>query len=1525
MDQSHGEGIGSWDPASYPGEPWDHDFGGSHLAYQGGGEDNAFANPGFLAGGGLNPPPARSDNQVDLFRPFDPYYGQGGAWSDDPLAAAAPFSHDAGLGYGQAFFGDAHHPTDANQTVDTRFALAGYTQAPVAQWAGYEPRPQYENPLAAARPPAVSAPAPHGAPAPFFSGHRYQEEEHQQAPRPVHPQFAASFDGALDQPVAVTGSPRVHAQPPARDTTFPGPPRQEPPQQVPHQVAQRSGVQPAPRAAGAGQQTSDQQPVNQIQAGLHAQQSSAPIAVAGVKRGPASEPQAASAVAKKAKLLPTAAASPRSASVGSPSASTQTQPQTVSGRICSINFQDNDLLSAAEGRPGAMLPGVANLVIGAAPVRLQSRPPTIRNMTLASKGGKPPLFPQLPRGWTPAECLGNHLYAYQHATGDVDFQRADICLEIWMKRGNTEIAPDWWRKGLKDGLGKEPKRLGPPAEPLYTTIKAEEILRVHPAHVDNKHVIQNVCSEYGVFLHSRAQSLLTALKKPNEQSQEDKVDAEAQVRLAKDLLERAIVAGLQAKPVGLLAKLSSQNKLFATLINVLVNLINAGEANSSLVKGILRLYTRLTEVTSEQLMLWKMNKIRNRLEKAGDEEAKGVMATIFEMASWNDDKKAENESDSAGTVSGGGGKKAAPAQTKVLSKQSTPGNDTKKMGPSSTNKSASSTTDLRKNSSLPASSKVTAPNTGADQTAAKVPKKMPAPAAGAKRSREEDAAGAEVRSVKKPATDNSSSSSTKASSAAGKSPAGPSTKAPATKASTSTTASSSTAVPTKPRSGLLLPGKARPAQKPVPKSDPAKVDAQKSSTSKMQATKADASKSVTTKAQSTPTASGAAKSAKPKPAEATKQAPASRSIFSELMQEIDEAKKIKTPETAAKRATLPDPNETPEQRARRLRKESRRGLRVAFKSGDALVEVREFMRHPEEIAESLSMARNAATEGRYKNSEESEMMKRLHSGKGIKAFEINDRDWEELSGIDFAAHIISEQRAKTYDTRGGLRTFETEEQKLTMERESKELMVIYHNSADIPPTPRSPPYEPSLSSAGQESRLPPATPGYDEMMRRTQEWRSWGSRHASHAAQSRADLQSRPDYANYTNTLQSLQSIAESVNGQATRQPEAPAQQPAVQDPRAWYEPAAAARRDQEVVDLLHSDRVRNWQDPDPYNHELARTARRDPDPDPEVEAKVQKALADIAAIVASIPKDPPRPAQPAPPAQPVPVSQPVQQAASAPQASNAQDAQASAPDYSAAWAQYYAAQQQHQLQQHQAAHQAWYGQYQNPYTQAANPYVQAQAPQTAQQQTADPNNQVASILAALGNQQQHAAQPQHPSAADPNAPLQAIIAAITSGNQGQAAAPAPADPQSTQYVMEVVRWATAQNQGQTQAQAGQSAQQTWNSYGQNSQAYGTHGQSYGQANHQEREAYGQTYGLSQDRERDSYGRDRERERERENNNRDRDFHHRGGKGRGGGNKHDKVPDHLRGINRALIGTKTCAFWAKGQCAKGENCTFRHE
>ncbi|KAH6641652.1 hypothetical protein F5144DRAFT_141704 [Chaetomium tenue] len=1559
MDQSHGHGIGAWDPNSFPSEAWDHQFGAFD---QGAGTESSYPNPDFLDGGAVNPQLSGTDNQGGLYRPFD-YYGQGDVWSDHPQSTAAPFTQDTPLP--QGYFGEQRHPVDTNQTIDSRFALDiqqgnefpsqlhgnvnqqvnphhnfnrgvatppgpapnSYHQGPIPQWqeqvpTGYGSGPQFENPLSAVQSANVSAPASNASPSPFFSGQGvsapavsgYQAEARQQTPvnsRQVHPQFAASLNGQSQQPAP--------SQPPTRKPTpqqLPqqlhqhisqqGIPQQQPTQQpaprpiqqavqqqaVQQQAVQQQAVQqpiqkpaqqpgqrstPQPTAQGgaAGQHVFPQQPFSQPRP---VQQPQIPEgnAAAGVKRGATGETQVTPVAAKKAKVSAPPTANPSPAPV-------QDQLQKVPGPVCSISYQDTNLLSSARARPGARWVGVPNLVVDSAPVKLQKGTPTKRYVTLATKGGKDPLFSKMWRAWTPAESLGNHANTYQNATDDLVRQRADIRLDIEMKRGKTEIPVDWFKKGLKDRLGKEPQRVDPPAEPLLSGLKAVEYLRFHPAHLRNQKVAVDAYTEFAAFLHSKAANVKSALQAAAEKPPKGG-QAELKARTAREQLERAIEEGLRVEPGNLFAQLSGSNRMLAALNNVLVGLTNAGEANSSLAKVILRLYTRLTKVTSDQLQRLRLDKLRKKLSKDGDDEAKALISQVFDNARQNDEDENENESDSPSAESGARGKKAPQTQARMLSKQMTPGSDPKKTASSSTSKSATSTTDSRKFSSAPPSSKTMAPGSDPNKTAPKAPQKA---LSGIKRPREDDPAGAEVRTSKKPTPDTSASGA-KAIPSAAKSLATPTNKALDTKPTAAPTAPGPAAAQTKPRSALLLPGKARPAVKPLPKAEPAKVES-------------------TLKA---PTAGGAAKSAKPKPAEA---APASKSIFSSLMKEIVEEKKIKTPITDKKKVNAPDPNETPQERERRLHKERRRSLRVAFKSGDALVEIREFTRHPEEIESSTS--RNVRTDGRNKNSEESQMMKRLHGGQGIKALEVNDREWEEPTTINFAATIPQEKREKTFVTCGGLKTFETDEQKLTRDRESKELMVIYHNRADIPPTPRSPPYEPSLSgsSAVHEAHLSPETPEYDEMMQRGREYKQWGPYHASRAAQARLDTKARPDYADFTKTLKSINSIADSYNGQALRQPDVRPRQPvaqaAVKDPRSWYEPTAAARRDQQTLELLSSDRTKNWQDPDPYNQSMPRKLTEEElDNDP----KLQKVLANLQAIAASLKANQAE----QPPNQITPTHQLTQR--EAPQPVMAPAAQAVAQDYSAAWAQYYAAQQQQQ---------GWYGQQQNPYTQAAGPYPQAQASQAAQQPPADPNNQYASILAALGVQQP-AAQPQSQAAADQNSQIQAALMALAAGNQGQATAPAPADAQNTQYLLDMVKMATSQNQGQAQAQPAQNAYQQY--YAQAAQGAQGYGQGYGQSN-QEREAYGQTYGGSgagtggQDRdwerERDSYGRDRDR------GDRDRDYQR--GKGRnsgaGGGGKNDNIPEHLRGINRNLIGTKACAFWAKGQCAKGDKCTFRHD
>jgi hypothetical protein len=178
----------------------------------------------------------------------------------------------------------------------------------------------------------------------------------------------------------------------------------------------------------------------------------------------------------------------------------------------------------------------------------------------------------------------------------------------------------------------------------------------------------------------------------------------------------------------------------------------------------------------------------------------------------------------------------------------------------------------------------------------------------------------------------------------------------------------------------------------------------------------------------------------------------------------------------------------------------------------------------------------------------------------------------------------------------------------------------------------------------------------------------------------------------------------------------------------------------------------------------------------------------------------------------------------------------------------------------------------QNAYAQYYQAAFQAVAPQQTQQQQPAATDPFAGALAAL---QATTAQPAQ--AAQPEQ-LQALMAAF--GNQAapqqqhQQAQQANVDPAQA---LQLAMWAAAAAGGQQQqyAQAG--------GYGQDTGG-------------------GSSSAQQQDRNRD----------------RDRAGGRRGGKD--GGNDED----HLRGINRALIGTKPCTFWARGNCNRGDKCTFRH-
>src|SRR5690606_10604208 len=113
----------------------------------------------------------------------------------------------------------------------------------------------------------------------------------------------------------------------------------------------------------------------------------------------------------------------------------------------------------------------------------------------------------------------------------------------------------------------------------------------------------------------------------------------------------------------------------------------------------------------------------------------------------------------------------------------------------------------------------------------------------------------------------------------------------------------------------------------------------------------------------------------------------------------------------------PKKDETPEEKAKRLRKEARRRLRVSWKADDQLEQIRIFHQEDEEEGGSdTRMTRDAADDKR-----EGMVLKR---GRAMAEEEEEDEDdlpyrpWLEPMALDFS-QIPPDFKKKTYITRGG--------------------------------------------------------------------------------------------------------------------------------------------------------------------------------------------------------------------------------------------------------------------------------------------------------------------------------------------------------------------------------------------------------------------------------------------------------------------------------------------------------------------------
>ncbi|GAB7358765.1 hypothetical protein MBLNU230_g3992t1 [Neophaeotheca triangularis] len=214
-----------------------------------------------------------------------------------------------------------------------------------------------------------------------------------------------------------------------------------------------------------------------------------------------------------------------------------------------------------------------------------------------------------------------------------------------------------------------------------------------------------------------------------------------------------------------------------------------------------------------------------------------------------------------------------------------------------------------------------------------------------------------------------------------------------------------------------------------------------------------------------------------KPAE--KKAPPAKPAFSftETMANLTKPKE----EKPAPKAEKEEPPETPEEKAKRLRKESRRHLHVSFKTGEDLVEVRVFDHDPEEeLGHDSSQVRDLSDVGG-----EGRMFKQQHSM--MEVDEDEDAGAEKFlefytpTLIDFS-NVGEDARNSNYAPYGGgVNQPEFKHKAALDEHETSTLMVHYTSNSEIPDNPKEPiePYSGELPQPVTDFGKPP-----DELMRR---------------------------------------------------------------------------------------------------------------------------------------------------------------------------------------------------------------------------------------------------------------------------------------------------------------------------------------------------------------------------------------------------------------------------------------------------------
>ncbi|KAB8295315.1 hypothetical protein EYC80_007218 [Monilinia laxa] len=165
----------------------------------------------------------------------------------------------------------------------------------------------------------------------------------------------------------------------------------------------------------------------------------------------------------------------------------------------------------------------------------------------------------------------------------------------------------------------------------------------------------------------------------------------------------------------------------------------------------------------------------------------------------------------------------------------------------------------------------------------------------------------------------------------------------------------------------------------------------------------------------------------------------------------------KPPEPPQKAAPAAGPPETPEEKKRRERKESRRHLRVKFKPDNELEQIRLF-KH--EVAEDEGRQDNMLRDAHNNHSEGMMHKQRVkvtddEDDESTSAM-IEDRPYPTLIEVDLSNLDKHTTYGPSYITRGGNVKFVTPEQQVQERREANELLVIYNDPSEIPPSAKEP-------------------------------------------------------------------------------------------------------------------------------------------------------------------------------------------------------------------------------------------------------------------------------------------------------------------------------------------------------------------------------------------------------------------------------------------------------------------------------------